>query len=85
MSCVRVSLRGDLLNRYEAYAKLTDQTVTQAAKEALEDWMDTCGAGRIEVLTGIPVEEVNPTPSNIVVMPTQEDSGLMPLCGVGHC
>lgn len=56
---VRFVLSGDLLERYNRYAQLTDKTVKEAAKEALEDWMDTVGEGDIEVITG---QQMSPEP-----------------------
>jgi hypothetical protein len=54
MQAIKVNfvLSGELLERYNRYAQLTDQSIKEAAKEALEDWMDTVGEGDIEVNTG---------------------------------
>jgi hypothetical protein len=56
---VRLVLSGDLLERYDRYAQITNKTIKEAAKEALEDWMDTVGEGDIEVITGV---QMNPDP-----------------------
>jgi hypothetical protein len=53
---VNLVLGGDLLERYNRYAQLTDQTIKGALKEALQDWMDTIGEGTIEVITGVPMD-----------------------------
>lgn len=52
----RLTVSGDLIERYNRYAQLTDQPIKEALKEALEDWMDTIGEGTIEVLTGVPID-----------------------------
>jgi hypothetical protein len=57
---VRVSIGGELLQRYETYSQITGKTVPQAAREALEDWMDTVGEGDIEVITGVPIPMTTP-------------------------
>jgi hypothetical protein len=53
---VRIILSDDLLERYNRYAQLTDQTIKEAAKEALEDWMDVVGEGAVEKITGVPMD-----------------------------
>lgn len=53
---VAITIDDDLLERYDRYAQITNKTVQQAAKEALEDWMDTVGEGDIEMLTGVPID-----------------------------
>lgn len=50
-----IELCGALKERYERYAAVTNQSLEQAAEEALDDWMSTCGEGRVEVITGIPM------------------------------
>jgi hypothetical protein len=37
------------------YAKITNQSFASVIRHALEDWMDTCGEGDIEVITGVPL------------------------------
>lgn len=51
-----ITLNGDLLERFNMYAEITNKTVKEAAKEALEDWMDTVGEGRVELITGVAID-----------------------------
>jgi predicted transcriptional regulator len=53
---VRIKLSDDLLERYNRYAQLTDQTVKEALNEALDDWMNTVGEGDMELTTGIAID-----------------------------
>jgi hypothetical protein len=45
-----------LLERYNRYALLTNKTLKEALNEALDDWMNTCGEGEIEVITGCAID-----------------------------
>jgi hypothetical protein len=53
---MKIQLSRKLTERYELYAKLTNRNVTDAIQSALADWMDTCGDGDIEVITGVPMD-----------------------------
>jgi hypothetical protein len=52
----RLTVSGDLIERYNRYAQLTNKTVKEALNEALDDWMNICGEGEIEVITGCAVD-----------------------------
>jgi hypothetical protein len=54
---MKIRLGRELTQRYELYAKLTNRNITDAIQSALSDWMDTCGEGDIEVITGVPMDE----------------------------
>jgi len=53
---MKIQLRRELTERYELYAKLTNRNVNDVIQSALSDWMDTCGDGDIEVITGVPMD-----------------------------
>lgn len=53
---MKIQLGRELTERYERYADVVNQTLTDVIQEALTDWMDTCGEGHIELITGIPMD-----------------------------
>ena len=53
---MRITIDRALAERFKPYAAITNQSVTDAIQEALDDWMNTIGEGRIELITGIPMD-----------------------------
>jgi hypothetical protein len=53
---MKIQLGRELTERFERYAGVTNQTVADAIRIALADWMDTIGEGDIEVITGVPMD-----------------------------
>jgi hypothetical protein len=53
---MKIQLGRELTQRFELYAKLNNVRVADAIQSALNDWMDTCGEGDIEVITGVPMD-----------------------------
>jgi hypothetical protein len=53
---MKMQLNRELTQRYELYAAVTNQNLNDAIQSALSDWMDTCGEGAIEVLTGCVID-----------------------------
>jgi len=49
MSKNRVTVKPALYAQFEQYASLFGQDTNQVIKEALADWMETMGEGRMEV------------------------------------
>jgi hypothetical protein len=41
-------VRGDVYEKLRVYAEGTDKSITNALNEALDDWLDTIGAARLE-------------------------------------
>jgi hypothetical protein len=53
---MKMQLSRELSRRYELYAKLMNKNVNDVIQNALADWMDTCGEGDIEVITGVVID-----------------------------
>ncbi len=53
---MKIQIGRTLTERYELYAKITNKNVNDAIKHALDDWMNTCGEGHIEIITGVPMD-----------------------------
>jgi hypothetical protein len=54
---MKIQLSRELSRRYELYAQIRNLSVTDVIQSALGDWMDTCGEGDIEVITGVRFDE----------------------------
>ena len=65
---ITITIDDKLAERYKRYAKVTGQSVVQAVEHAAFEWMDICGEGDLEVLTGIPAPEVQ-VPSEPIFVP----------------
>ncbi len=48
MNNFRVTVKPALLERYQQYASMFGQSTEQAISEALTDWFETFGEGRME-------------------------------------
>ena len=53
---ITITITGALAERYRTHADITKQSASASAKQALQDWMDTCGEGDIEVITGCAID-----------------------------
>jgi len=51
-----VRITAQTFQRIKLYADLTNVSVQQATEEVLSDWMDTIGEGRMELITGQPMD-----------------------------
>ena len=67
MKYVTVRITAETLQRIKLYADLTNVSVQQATEEALVDWMDTIGEGRLELITGQPMDSEAERMANNVV------------------
>jgi hypothetical protein len=54
---MKIRLSRELSRRYELYAKIRNHNFNDVIQSALGDWMDTVGAGDIEVITGVQIDE----------------------------
>jgi len=62
-----VRISAQTFERIKLYADLTNVSVRQATEEVLSDWMDTIGEGRMELLTGQPMDsQAARMPDNVV-------------------
>jgi len=60
-----VRITAQTFQRIKLYADLTNVSVQQATEEVLSDWLDTIGEGRMELITGQPMEAAR-IPDNVV-------------------
>jgi hypothetical protein len=72
---MKIELGRELNERYTLYAKITNQSVASVIRHALEDWMDTCGEGDIEVITGVPRD----SEAHCIPLPVAEHSAALRL------
>lgn len=72
---MKIQLGRELTERYKLYAAVTNQNLNDAIQSALSDWMDTCGEGDIETITGVPMD----TEGQCIPFPVAQHPASMPL------